>query len=74
MHEEKITVETYLSSETLITPSSPVMKIAAFISSAVPSNLLKSSGLLTVLKRSFEFLGAGLISAAIMQIVFLLRT
>lgn len=60
--------ETYLSSETLITPSSPDMNIAALISSAVPSNLLNSSGLLTVLKRSFAFRGAGFISAAMMLI------
>lgn len=46
------------------------MKIAALISSPVPSNLLSSSGLLTVLNRSFAFRGAGFISAAMMLLVF----
>lgn len=65
-------IYTYLSSETLITPSSPCMKIAAFISSAVPSNLLNNSGLFTVLNRSFALRGAGFISAAIINFYFTL--
>lgn len=57
---------TYLSSDTLITPSSPGIKTAAFTSSVLPSNLLSNSGLFTVLNRSFAFRGAGFISAAIL--------
>lgn len=59
----------YLSSETLITPSSPFIKIAELISSPVPSNLLNNSGLFMVLKRSFAFRGAGFISAAIISMI-----
>lgn len=61
--------EIYLSSETLITPSSPLMNIAALMSSLVPSNLLSNSGLFVVLKRSFAFRGAGFISAAIIYVL-----
>lgn len=43
---------THLSSETLITPFSPGISMAAFTSSLLPSSLLSNSGFLDVLKRS----------------------
>lgn len=61
---------TYLSSQTLITPSSPGISSAAFTSSLQPSSLLSSSGFFVVLKRSFALRGAGLISAAIVSFRF----
>lgn len=56
---------THLSSQTLITPSSPGITTAAFTSSVQPSNLFNKAGFFVVQKRSFGVLGAGLISAAI---------
>lgn len=63
----KIRDHTYLSSQTLITPSSRGMMTAAFTSSLHPSNLDRSTGLRLLLNLSWFTPGAGLISAAISQ-------
>jgi len=55
----------YLSSQTLITPSSPGIIIAAFTSSLHPSNFDKRTGFFVVLNLSLLDDVAGFISAAI---------
>lgn len=55
----------YLSSQTLITPSSPGIIIAAFTSSLHPSNFDKRTGFFVELNLSLLDAVAGLISAAI---------
>lgn len=58
-------IATYLSSETLITPSSPGINTAALISSLQPSNFDNKAGFFVVEKRLFAGRDAGFISAAI---------
>jgi hypothetical protein len=60
-----VAVTTYRSSQTLITPSSPGIIIAAFTSSLHPSNFDKRTGFFVELNLSLLEAVAGLISAAI---------